>query len=143
MRGEISEMADLHDFNRAIIEEFRANSGRVGGPFEGVPVLLLSTTGARSGERRTTPVVYRQDAGRLIIFGSKAGAPEHPAWYHNLVADPSVTVEVGTDTFEANARALEGQERDRLFAEQATEHPQFDEYARKTTRLIPVIALER
>jgi deazaflavin-dependent oxidoreductase (nitroreductase family) len=134
-------VSDLNEFNRRIIEEFRAHGGKVGGPFEGVPVLLLSTVGARSGQTRTTPVVYRQDGERLIIFASKAGAPEHPAWYHNLLASPNATVEVGTETLAVRAEPTTGEERDALFAEQAEQHPQFNEYAERTTRVIPVIAL--
>jgi deazaflavin-dependent oxidoreductase (nitroreductase family) len=134
-------VSDLNEFNRRIIEEFRAHGGKVGGPFEGVPVLLLSTVGARSGQTRTTPVVYRRDRERLIIFASKAGAPENPAWYHNLLANPNATVEVGTETLEARAEPTKGEERDALFAQQAEEYPQFNEYAERTTRVIPVIAL--
>jgi len=135
-------MPDMSDFNRAIIEEFRAHGGKVGGPFEGSPVLLLTTTGARSGELRTTPVVYLPDGERMVIFASKAGAPENPAWYHNLVANPTVTVEVGVQKLQARAVVTSGEERERLFARQAEVMPQFQEYARKTTREIPVVALE-
>jgi deazaflavin-dependent oxidoreductase (nitroreductase family) len=134
-------MPDANEFNRAIIEEFRAHGGKVGGPFEGTPVLLLSTVGARSGERRTTPVVYLQDGDRVVIFASKAGAPENPAWYHNLVANPTVTVEIGSDTRELRAEVLSGEERGRLFERQAERMPQFAEYAQRTTREIPVVAL--
>jgi deazaflavin-dependent oxidoreductase (nitroreductase family) len=137
------QVPDVNDFNRAIIEEFRANDGRVGGPFEGSPVLLLTTTGAKTGQRRTTPVVYLPDGERMVIFASKAGAPTNPAWYHNLLANPTVTVEVGTDTIDANAVVTTGEERDRLFRRQAELHPQFAEYQQKTTRQIPVVALER
>jgi deazaflavin-dependent oxidoreductase (nitroreductase family) len=136
-------MADMNEYNRAIIEEFRAHGGKVGGPFEGTPVLLLTTTGARSGEQRTTPVVYLPDGERMVIFASKAGAPENPAWFHNLRAHPQVTVEVGTETLKANAVITSGEERERLFRRQADLQPQFEEYARRTTREIPVIALER
>jgi len=136
-------MPDMNDFNRAIIDEFRANGGEVGGPFEGASMLLLTTTGAKSGERRTTPVVYLPDGERMVIFASKAGAPTNPAWYHNLLANPTVTVEVGSETLEANAVVTEGEEREQLFDRQAAIHPQFTEYAQKTTRRIPVIALER
>lgn len=134
-------MSDINDFNRAIIEEFRTHGGKVGGPFEGTPVLLLSTIGARSGERRTTPVVYLPDGERLVVFASKAGAPENPAWYHNLRANPIVTVEVGNETIEAEAVLTAGEERERLFSRQAELQPQFGDYARRTTRQIPVIAL--
>ena len=136
-------MPDMNDFNRAIIEEFRANGGKVGGPFEGAPVLLLTTTGAKSGERRTTPVMYLPDGERMVIFASKGGAPTNPAWYHNLLANPIATVEVGAETIDATAVVTTGEERDRLFETQAALHPQFSEYAQKTTRQIPVIALER
>jgi deazaflavin-dependent oxidoreductase (nitroreductase family) len=136
-------MPDMNDFNRAIIDEFRANGGKVGGPFEGAPVLLLTTTGAKSGERRTTPVMYLPDGERMVIFASKAGAPTNPAWYHNLLANPAATVEVGEDTVKATAVVTTGEERNRLFDRQAGLHPQFKEYAQKTTRQIPVIALER
>ncbi len=136
-------MPDVNEFNRSVIEEFRANGGKVGGPFEGAPVLLLTTIGAKSGERRTTPVMYLPDADRMVVFASKAGAPTNPAWYHNLVADPRATVEVGTETVDVDAVVTEGQERERLYNRQADLYPQFGEYARKTTRQIPVVALQR
>lgn len=133
----------MSDVDRAIIAEFRSHGGRVGGPFEGTPVLLLSTTGAKSGELRTTPVLYLRDGERWVIFASKAGSPENPSWYHNLVATPTAEIEVGTEKFAVEATATSGEERDRLFAEQASRQPQFDEYAERTSRLIPVIALTR
>jgi deazaflavin-dependent oxidoreductase (nitroreductase family) len=133
----------MDDFNRAIIEEFRANDGKVGGPFEGAPVLLLTATGAKSGERRTTPVMYLQDGDRMVIFASKGGAPNNPAWYHNLRANPSATVEVGNEKVDVGAVVTEGEERERLFRRQAEIFPQFADYERKTTRQIPVVALER
>jgi len=136
-------MPDMNEFNRAIIDEFRANGGKVGGPFEGAPVLLLTATGAKSGERRTTPVMYLPDGERMVIFASKAGAPTNPAWYHNLLANPSATVEVGPETVEVDAVVTSGEERDRLFDRQAELYPQFADYAQKTTRQIPVIALQR
>jgi deazaflavin-dependent oxidoreductase (nitroreductase family) len=136
-------MADRNDWNRQTIEAFRANEGKVGGWWEGKPLLLLTTTGARSGQSRTTPTMYLRDGDRLIIFASKGGAPTHPDWYHNLVAHPEVTVEVGPETYEATATVLHGEERDRLYARHAELYPQFDEYQKKTTRKIPVIALER
>ena len=131
------------DWNQAIIAEFRANGGKVGGPFEGAPLLLLTTTGAKTGRRLTVPLMYNTAGERLLIFASKAGAPTHPAWYHNLVANPRVTLEVGTETFDAIATVVQGEERDRLFARHATQYPGFAEYQAKTTRTIPVIALER
>ncbi len=133
----------MNDFNQAIIAEFRAHGGKVGGPFEGAPLLLLSTTGAKSGERRTTPVMYLPDGERMVIFASKAGAPTNPAWYHNLLANPTATVEVGTETLEVDASVTSGEERERLFNRQAELYPQFADYARKTTREIPVVALQR
>jgi len=130
-------------FNDSIITEFRANEGRVGGPFEGMPLLLLTHTGAKTGTKRTNPLAYFEDDGRYVIFASKGGAPTNPDWYHNLRANPDVTVEVGTDTFAARARVAEGAERDELYARQAELRPQFAEYAQKTTRVIPVVVLER
>jgi deazaflavin-dependent oxidoreductase (nitroreductase family) len=131
----------MSDFNRKIIDEFRANEGKVGGPFEGAPVLLLTSTGAKSGEQRTTPVVYQPDGERMVIFASKAGAPENPAWFHNLRANPTATVEVGADTVEVEAVVTDGDERERLFSKQKQLMPQFADYEQKTTRQIPVVAL--
>jgi deazaflavin-dependent oxidoreductase (nitroreductase family) len=132
---------EINDFNQKIIDEFRANDGKVGGMFEGAPVLLLTSTGAKSGQRRTTPVVYQPDGERMVIFASKAGAPENPAWFHNLRANPTATVEVGTDTVEVDAVVTEGDERQRLFDKQKQLMPQFADYEQKTTRQIPVVAL--
>ena len=136
-------MTGQNDYNRQLIEEFRANRSKSGGPFEGRPLLLLTTTGAKSGQRRTTPVMYLADGDRLLVFATKAGAPTNPAWYHNLLAHPEVTVEVGTQTYEATATSLTGEERDRLYAKQASLYPQFGQYQARATRKIPVIALER
>ena len=136
-------MADMSDWNRQTIEAFRANGGKVGGFWEGKPLLLLTTTGAKSGQRHTTPTMYLRDGDRLLIFATKSGAPTNPAWYHNLVAHPEVTVEVGTETYEATATVLKGEERDRFYARQAELYPQFGEYQTNTTRKIPVIALQR
>ena len=136
-------MANTNDWNRQTIEEFRENGGKVGGFWEGKPLLLLTTTGAKSGQRHTNPMMYLADGNRLLVFASKRGAPTHPDWYHNLVAHPEVTVEVGTETYEATTTVLNGEERDRLYARQAELYPQFGEYQANTTRLIPVIALER
>ncbi len=135
--------ASPNDWNQAVIAEFRANGGKVGGQFEGAPLLLLTTTGAKTGRRLTSPLMYNTDGDRLLIFASKAGAPTNPAWYHNLVANPKVTLEVGAETFDATATVLHGEERDRLFARHATQYPGFAEYQANTTRTIPVIALER
>ena len=136
-------MADMNGWNRQTIEAFRANKGKVGGMWEGKPLLLLTTTGAKSGQRYTNPLVYLPDDDRLLIFASKGGAPTNPDWYHNLVAHPKVTVEVGPETYEATAIVLQGEERDRYFAKQAEVSPQFGEYQKNTTRTIPAIALER
>lgn len=135
--------ADRKAFNEALIQEFRANEGKVGGRFEGRPVLLLTATGAKSGRKLTIPLVYLQDGQRRLVFASKAGAPTNPDWYHNLVANPTVTVEVGTDTYDATAVVVTGEERDRLYAKQVAAMPQFGTYQEGTTRAIPVIALER
>ena len=139
----MSTDTDMKSFNQQVIEEFRANGGKVGGQFEGAPMLVLTTIGAKTGRRLTSPLVYAKDGERLLIFASKAGAPTNPAWYHNLVANPTVTVEVGTETFEARAAVVTGDERDRLYAEQAKRMPGFAAYQEKTTRVIPVVALER
>ncbi|MFE5974259.1 nitroreductase/quinone reductase family protein [Streptomyces sp. NPDC056460] len=138
----------MPDFNRQVIEEFRANGGRVGGMFEGAALLLLTTTGARSGRAHTNPAVYVRDGARLLVFASNAGGPKHPAWFHNLSADPYVTVELGTpegtvERFGATAVVTEGEERDRLYAEQAERDPGFAVYQAATDRLIPVVALHR
>jgi deazaflavin-dependent oxidoreductase (nitroreductase family) len=132
----------MSDFNRKVIDEFRANEGKVGGPFEGAPVLLLTSTGAKSGEQRTTPVVYQQDGERMVIFASKAGAPENPAWFHNLRANPTATVEVGPDTVDVEAVVTDGDERERLFSKQKQLMPTFADYEQKTERQIPVVALQ-
>ena len=129
------------DFNARIIEEFRANQGRVGPPFENSTLLLLHHIGAKSGTDRINPLVYDTDAGRYVVFASKAGAPTSPDWYYNLKAHPNCTIEVGTDTIEVVASETTGEERDRLFRAQAERSPAFAEYQRKTDRVIPVIVL--
>lgn len=134
-------MSEMRDWNNRIIEEFRANGGRVGGQFEGVPMLLLHTTGARSGEERVNPMMFLDLDGHRYVFASKAGADTHPDWYHNLVAHPGVTVEAGTDTYPATAVPVAGADRDRVYAEQARRYPGFAEYQQKTTRVIPVVEL--
>lgn len=133
----------MHDFNQQLIEEFRANEGKVTGPFAGAPLLLLTSRGAKSGEVRTTPLVYTRDGDRLVVLASKGGAPTNPAWYHNLVTNPEATIELGDEKFEARATVAEGEERDRLFDAQAAQMPNFADYQRKTTRQIPVVVLER
>lgn len=129
------------DFNAKVIDEFRANEGRVGGVFEGMPILLVHHTGAKSGAQRINPVAYHRDGDRYVIFASKAGAPTNPAWYHNLIAHPDTTIEVGDQTLSVHASEAAGEERDRLYAAQAERIPQFAEYAQKTSRAIPVIVL--
>ena len=129
------------DFNERIIEEFRANGGRVGGIFEGNPLLLLHHSGARSGRIRINPLAYQSDNGRYVVFASKAGAPTNPDWYHNLKAHPDVTIEVGTDTIDVLASEATGDERERLYRTQAERQPQFAEYAKRTERVIPVVVL--
>jgi deazaflavin-dependent oxidoreductase (nitroreductase family) len=133
----------MNDWNRQMIEDFRASGGKVGGMWEGRPLLLLTTTGAKSGQRRTNPTMYLRDGDRLLVFASRSGTPTNPDWYYNLLAHPEVTVEVGSETYAATATVLSGEERDRLYAKQAGLYPQYAEYQAKTTRQIPVIALER
>ena len=133
-------MAD--NWNTKIIEEFRANGGRVGGNFEGAPLLLLHTTGARSGQERVNPMMYRKVGDDYAVFASKAGAPTHPDWYHNLVAHPDVQAEIGTQTLRFTARVATGEERETIWVAHKTEYPGFADYEQKTTRQIPVVILE-
>jgi deazaflavin-dependent oxidoreductase (nitroreductase family) len=134
----------MADFNTQVIEEFRANGGRVGGMFEGSPMILVTHTGRRSGRRITTPLVYTRDGDDVVIIASKGGADEHPLWYLNMQADPHVHVELGDDAWDATARVLEeGDEHDRLYAAQAALMPNFAEYQEKTDRRIPVVVLSR
>lgn len=132
-----------NDFNQKIITEFRANGGKVSGPFAGGHLLLLTTTGARSGQPRTIPLGYPPDEDRIIVIASYNGAPRHPDWYHNLVANPTATVEIGADKFQARAMVIEGEERERLWNRLAEQMPFLAEHQRKTTRQIPLVALER
>jgi deazaflavin-dependent oxidoreductase (nitroreductase family) len=129
------------DFNAQIVEEFRANEGRVGGMFEGITLLLLHHTGAKSGRSRTTPLAYLNAEGRYVIFASKGGGPTNPDWYHNLKAHPDVTIEVGTDAIKVVASEATGKERDDLYRAQAKRVPQFADYEKRTDRDIPVIVL--
>jgi deazaflavin-dependent oxidoreductase (nitroreductase family) len=131
------------EFNRQLIEEFRANGGKVTGQFANRPLLLLTTTGAKSGRSYTTPVVYTTDGDRIVIIASKGGAPTSPDWYHNLVAHPTATLEIGSERFQVRAVVATGKERERLFKNQADQMPNFAEYQKKTSRQIPVIVLER
>ena len=133
----------MSDFDENVINEFRSNGGKVGGRFEGAAMMLLTTTGAKSGEARTKPVVYTTDGDRFVIIASKAGAPTNPDWFHNLVADPDVILEVGDERFPARATVTSGEERRRLYDAQAALMPGFADYAQKTTREIPVVVLDR
>jgi deazaflavin-dependent oxidoreductase (nitroreductase family) len=133
----------VSDWNAKIIDEFRANDGKVGGMFAGSAMLILHTTGAKTGKERVHPLVYQADGDRVAIFASKGGAPAHPAWYRNLVANPDVTVELGTETVAMTARVAEGDERERLWARQKQLVPSFADYEAKTARQIPVVVLER
>jgi deazaflavin-dependent oxidoreductase (nitroreductase family) len=135
-------MADREDWNASIIREFRENEGRVGGMFEGAPLLLLHTTGAKSGIERVNPLMYLPDDDRYVVIASKGGAPTNPDWYHNVIANPEVSIEIGTATVSARARVAEGEERDQLYARQAALRPQFAEYQANTDRVIPVVVLE-
>ena len=134
-------MAGRPNFNEQIIEEFRANEGRVGGRFEGTPLLLLHHTGAKSGKSRINPLAYLSDGGRYVVFASKGGSPTNPDWYHNLKAHPNTTIEVGTDTIDVVASEATGEERERLFGIQAERVPPFAEYQTRIERLIPVMVL--
>ena len=133
--------ADMHAFNQGIIDEFRANGGKVGGPFEGAPMLLLTSTGAKSGQPRTSPVVHTRDGDNYVIIASKAGAPTNPDWYHNLLANPRATIEVGADIIEVQAAPAEGPERQRLWDQHVALMPNFADYEKQTDRVIPVIVL--
>jgi deazaflavin-dependent oxidoreductase (nitroreductase family) len=135
-------MSDRSDWNRQTIEAFRANKGQVGGMWEGRPLLLLTTTGAKSGRHRTNPVMYLREGDRVFVFASKGGAPSHPDWYRNLLAHPEVAVEIGDLTYTAIAKPLTGEERDSIYARWAQQYPQFRQYQEKTSRTIPVIELQ-
>jgi len=130
------------DWNTKIIEEFRANGGKVGGNFAGAPLLLLHTTGAKSGQERVNPMMYRTVGGGYAVFASKAGAPTNPDWYYNLVAHPEVTAEIGTETVHLTARVASDAEREPIWTAQKTEYPGFQDYETKTSRQIPVVILE-
>jgi deazaflavin-dependent oxidoreductase (nitroreductase family) len=142
--GDMVETGPMSSFNDDLMADFRAHGGKASsGPFLGRPLLLLTTVGARSGESRTVPLVYTRDGERYVIIASKGGAPTHPAWYHNLLAHPTVTLEVGEETFKADAGVAEGAERRRLYDAQAAMMPAFAGYELKTDRVIPVITLVR
>jgi len=136
-------MIDRNTHNQNVTDEFRANAGKVGGRYEGRPVLLLHDIGAKSGVTRIHPLAYQPVGDSFAIFASKGGAPTNPDWYHNLVAHPNVTVEVGAETVPVKARVTEGEERERIWTIQKEQYPNFAEYEKRTTRQIPVILLER
>lgn len=134
----------VSEWNTGIVEEFRANAGRVGGPFEGAPILLLHHKGAKSGIERVNPLAYQPiDDNTWAVFGSKGGFPTNPDWYHNLIANPEGRVEIGTETVEITARVAEGEERERIWAKQKELMPPFAAYEDKTSRQIPVVILQR
>jgi deazaflavin-dependent oxidoreductase (nitroreductase family) len=139
----MSDSGDITQFNQALIAEFRANGGKVGGRLADSRLLLLTTTGARSGQPRTVPLAYTVAGDRLVVIAANAGAPRHPDWYHNLVANPAVTVELGRECFTARATDPAGPERERLIEQQAAQMPYFADQQRKTTRQIPLVVLER
>ncbi|GGW74359.1 nitroreductase family deazaflavin-dependent oxidoreductase [Streptomyces galilaeus] len=136
-------MSERLQRNQKVIDEFRSAGGVVGGDFEGVPLLLLTTTGARSGEPRTMPMTYLRDGDRLVVFAANGGRENHPGWYHNVLASPAARVEVGTQTYDVTATVLEGTERDRLWAEQLERTPYFAGFQERAGRLIPVVGLTR
>jgi deazaflavin-dependent oxidoreductase (nitroreductase family) len=135
-------VADVNDWNQKIIEEFRTNEGRVGGQFEGAPLLLLHTIGAKSGAERINPMMYQDLGGSYAVFASFAGAPKHPAWYHNLVAHPENVVEIGARTERVTARVAGSPEREQIWEKQKADYPGFADYESKTDRTIPVVVLD-
>ena len=139
----VNDTAALDEFNRGVVEEFRANGGKVGGPFEGGTLLLLHTTGAKSGAPRLSPLAYLSLDGRMLIVGSYAGAPKAPAWVHNLRAEPKARIEVGTETYDVTVRELPDDERDAMYPRIVEAAPVFAEYQAKTTRVIPLFELTR
>ena len=140
---EFNEKA-MQQFNQGLIKEFRENGGKaISGPFVNAPLLLLTTTGAKSGRPFTTPLVYTKDGDRIVIIASKGGFPTNPAWFHNLKAHPTTTIEIGKEKFQAKATITKNPERQRLFDAQAKVMPTFNEYQKNTPRQIPVIVLER
>lgn len=131
----------MSDFNAQLMAEFRANGGKVGGMFDGSDVLILTSTGAKSGQPREQPLVYIKDGERFIIVASNGGSDAHPAWYYNLVANPDASIEVGTETISVDAESLEGDERERAFDAVVARYPGFADYKAGTSRVIPVFAL--
>ena len=135
-------MPDVNEWNKGIIAEFRANAGTVGGPYEGTPLLVLHSTGAKSGQARVNPVVYLADGDDYVVFASKAGAPSNPDWYFNLLANPRATIELGEQRIDVVAHVADGERRDRLWARQTKRYSRFAEYEEKAQgRVIPVIVL--
>jgi len=139
----VADPRAMDELNQAVISEFRANQGRVSGPMEGMPIVLLTMTGAKTGRSLTRPLCYSRDVDRLVIIASYGGAPRNPPWYHNHLANPVVTVEVGTEKFKARVTQTSGAERQRLFDAQARLMPFFNDYQKKTERQIPVLTLTR
>lgn len=139
----MTESMDFNEMNKKVVAEFRDNGGKVGGIFAGTPLVLVHHVGARSGVKRITPLAYFAEDGRIFVFATKGGADDNPAWYHNLLANPRATVELGTETLEVVALPLSGAERDEYFAKQVAVAPQFAEYQRMVTRVIPVVELRR
>ena len=138
------DMNAFNNFNRQLVEEFRANGGKINsGQFAGASLLLLNTIGAKSKQPRTNPLAYTKDGNNYVIIASKGGAPTNPDWFYNVVANPNVTIEVGPERFQAQATIPEGEERDRLYNQMAAQNPGFAEYQRNTTRRIPVVVLKR
>ena len=136
-------MPDMKEFNQRVITEFRDNGGKVGGEMKNIPLALITMTGAKSGRTITLPLAYSRDGNRIVVIASYAGAPKNPSWYHNLVAHPEVTVELGTEKYKAKVTEASGAERDRLYKQQADQLPIFNEYQTKTQRRIPVLVIER
>ncbi|MGO9061395.1 MAG: nitroreductase family deazaflavin-dependent oxidoreductase [Candidatus Binataceae bacterium] len=136
-------MSEMNDFNQRVITEFRSNQGKVSGQFAKMPLLLLTTTGAKTGRALTKPLAYTRDAERIVLIASFAGAPKNPAWFNNLVANRVVTIELGSERFQARATVTSGEERERLYKSQAQQMSIFADYQKKTTRQIPVVVLQR
>ena len=136
-------MTNFNEMNLKVIEEFRSSEGKAGGRFEGRALLLLTTAGAKSGKQRINPLMYLQDGDRCVVFASKGGGPTNPDWYHNIVANPTLTLELGSEKFEAKATIASGEERDALFARQVAAEPVFGEYEQKAPRQLPVVVVSR
>jgi deazaflavin-dependent oxidoreductase (nitroreductase family) len=140
---ELPDAETMKAFNKSIVDEFRANGGKVGGPFEGATLVLLTTTGAKSGQPRLAPLAYLTIEGKTIIIGSKAGADTNPDWVHNLRANPSAHIEVGSDAYDVTARELPPEERDEVYPKIVALAPGFGDYQAKTSRVIPLFELQR